>query len=149
MPVHGPHMASQVIKAMRVLLHRAVWTAQDDNSSMDLPEVHIPPLAFLGLEGFDVQAKRAHVFQLVPLWWVRLPQSFGHSGGHQQRVSLGETLLSQLKVALCSKTSFKLSGTGQLEIMARILSFYTHQEPFSYALRVSQALLTSKKTCYL
>ena len=129
--------------------HRAVWTAPDNYSSMDLPEASIPPSACVGLEGLDVRAKRVHVFRLVPLWSVRLPQPFGHSGGHQQRVSLGETLLSQLKVALWSTNSSLPFATAQLEIMPRVLSSYPRQEPFLHVLRVSRALLTSKKTCYV
>ena len=74
MPMDGPHIASQVVKAMSVLPHRAVRTAPNYNSSMNLLEMPIPLSAFMGFEGLDVRAKGAHVLWLIPLWSVGRPQ---------------------------------------------------------------------------
>ena len=88
------------MEVMRVLLHGAIQTPPNNNPPVDLLQVPIPPLTFVGLEGLDVWTKGALVFRLVPLWLFRLPQLFGHSRGHPKKVSPGEDLVMHF----CNKT---------------------------------------------
>ena len=151
MPAHCPYVTSEVVKAMRMLSHGTIRTAPYNNLPVDLTEMPIPPSAFMGLEGLDIWAKGALVLRLVPVGSFRFPQSFGLSGGRQQKVSLGEALLSQQSVALWSRSFFNSSATAQLKIMARVFSLYTLQRSFSHASRLSQAFLLQRKpiTCLL
>ena len=131
MPVHHPYVAPEVVKAIRMLWHLTIGTIPHNNPLRDFTEMPTPPSAFVGLEGLDIWAKRALVLQLVPLGSFRLPQSFGQSRGHQQRVSPGEASLSQQTVALKEGFLLDTSATVQLKVLRGPLLIYPSRATFA------------------
>ena len=102
------------------------------------------PWAFLGFEGLVVWAKKGAGTPVGPILVIQ-----ASSEGIINKRSVQVKLFSHSKGSLCGVGSSKLSATAQLEVMAGVLSLYTREGPLSCTFRLSQASLTSKKTCYV